>query len=257
MEREQKKEIKIEDILRPDEGEIHQIYGIIGSGKTYMATADILNDLKRGQVVYANWHINFDGIDEREDKILLVLRILGLPIRFLKVPKAQFHFVDSTDPLFPAKLGSLTDCIVYLDEGHLVFDSYVLTRMPIVERANVLHTRHFDRTIKVISQRATAIHTTVRGNVNRFFKCEKVFKLGKIILFRQTEYQELDANEKPDETKPVSTKMYFGKQYIFNAYNTKYLRGDMPKSQNNLAEVYRLKWTEAIKKFFSFKKTKT
>ena len=138
------------EIFPSDEGEIQQIYGIIGSGKTYFATADIFDDLKRGQVVYANWRINFEGYDQTENKVLLFFRLFGLKRKFIRIPKENFHFVDTTHGNFAYELGNLTDCIIYLDEGHIIFDSYVTTKMPIEARANVLHTRHFNRTIKII-----------------------------------------------------------------------------------------------------------
>jgi len=238
------------DLFPADEGSIDQIYGIIGSGKTYIATCQILEDLKRGQVVYANWKLNFEGYDERKDFFSLILGSLGFKRFYKNFPKENFHYLEIGED-FNEQLGKLTDCIIYLDEGHIVFDSYQLTRMPIEKRANVLHTRHFNRTIKIISQRPTAIHVTLRANVNRFFKCENLFKLGRIVLFKISEFQDLTGDETVDETKEYSSNIYFGKKKIFEMYNTKYLRGDMPVSQENKSEVYFLGWKERLSLTFS------
>lgn len=244
--------ISVLDLLPPDEGEINQYYGRIGSGKTYTATADILRDLKRGQVVYANWKINFQGYDESKIWWKKWAYLLGLKRQLLVVPKENFHYFPISSD-FTEKLSSLTDCKIYLDEGHLALDSYELSRMDISKRAAILHTRHFNRTINVISQRAMAIHVTVRANVNRFYRCECLFNLFGILLFRKTEFQDLMAgSETVDEDQEISRELYLGRKAVFNVYDTKYLRGDMPTSQTNFA--YFLK--PSLKQLFHLKENK-
>ena len=70
-------QLDIDKVLVVD-GSIDMIYGGLGSGKTYMATADVLRDLADGIVVFATWPINFEGIDETKQKGRLLWSLLSL-----------------------------------------------------------------------------------------------------------------------------------------------------------------------------------
>lgn len=245
-------EVDMFDIIPPQEGSMNQYYGRIGEGKTYAGTADAIDDLNHGVIVYTSWKLNWDGYDERNNFFARVLYKLGIKKFFWKFPKENWHYIDINREDIVEYIGSLTDCVLYLDEGHLVLDSYLATKMTREARANVLHTRHFDRTINVISQRPTAIHVVVRANVNRFFKLEKVLdirpfwkKNWRIVRFRKTEFQDTGAEDKPDESRiiledgregdyknAVSTKHYFSRKKIREAYDTKYLRTNAEHSQD-------------------------
>jgi len=226
------KEISNVDLLslfKSPEGEITQRYGRIGQGKTYGATADVLDELSRGRVVYANWRINYDGFDQRDSWLYLVSSLLFPWVnRFYKFPKENLHYLP-IDENFLDKFSTLTDCSVYIDEGHVIFDSYEMAKMSMQKRVAVLHTRHFNRSIHIISQRPTAIHVMMRANVNRFYKYEK-WLTKPFILFVRTEYQDM-SGESVDEEKPLSRKFYIGSKAIYKAYDSKYLRGDMQDSQ--------------------------
>jgi len=239
-----------------NEGELNLIYGRIGQGKTYIATCMIFDYLREGQVVYANWHINFKGLNEIDDKWNLFLGSIGLKVWFIDVPADNFHYIDTSDPDIHRKIGQLTDCIIFLDEGHLVYDSYITTKMDIRDRANILHTRHFNRMIYVVSQRPTAIHVTLRDNVNRYYKCEKGFHLFRWVRFKLYEYQDTDANGRPmeDDEFCVSKSSYWSRKEIFDSYDTKYLRGNAPISQINYAREYFIPWRVRFKLLFSRKK---
>jgi len=52
----------IDQYLKPDEGELHQIYGKVKNGKTLFATMLAWKDLMRGQSVLANWQIHWEGL---------------------------------------------------------------------------------------------------------------------------------------------------------------------------------------------------
>src|SRR3990170_527915 len=229
------KEIELLDLFPATEGMISQYYGRIGSGKTYTATSDVLELLRRGKVVYTNWHINYEGMNE-DDSILYILVSLILPWRrrFYRFPKENLKYLP-VDKDFHDKLSKITDAHIFLDEGHTAFDSYEMAKMSLDRRMSILHTRHFDRSIHIISQRPTAIHVVMRANVNVFYKCECLFGFGSIVRFKRTEYQDL-INESVDEQpeKEVGVKYYWGKQKVFEAYDTKYLRGDTPPSQKVL-----------------------
>jgi len=243
------KEIDLVGLFESSEGVISQYYGRIGQGKTYNATADVLDDLARGEVVYTNWRINYDGFDQRQSFFYLIRGIL-LPFvrRFYSFRKENLHFID-IDNDFLDKFEKLTDCKVYLDEGHVIFDSYEMTRMSMQKRKAVLHTRHFNRSINIISQRPTAVHVSMRANVNVFYKCEKLLSW-PFLVFRRTEFQDL-TGETVDETKPLSRKHYLADKRVLASYNTKYLRGGVPRSQEVYFDAYNLTYRDKFRALFS------
>lgn len=242
-------EIELLNLFSPSEGEITQRYGRIGQGKTYGATVDILDELQRGHVVYCNWKLNFDGFDQRKS-LLYVIGSIMFPwrSRFYNFPKENLRYIQ-IDENFIDNFSKLTDCSVYLDEGHVVFDSYEMAKMNMKKRTAVLHTRHFNRSINIISQRPTAIHVMMRANVNRFYKYEKLIG-SPFILFRRTEYQDM-TDETVDEEQPISTKLYFGSKKIMNMYDSKYLRGDTPQSQKVMFQAYDLSFIDRIKALYA------
>lgn len=223
-------EINLLDILPPIEGEITQRYGRIGQGKTYAATVDVLDELKRGHTVYTNWHIDFEGFDQtRSPFYLLATLLFPWKNKLIVVGKENLKFIN-VDEHFITNFSKLTNCSVYLDEGHVAFDSYEMAKMSMDKRVAVLHTRHFDRAIHIISQRPTAVHRVLRANVNRFYKYEKFGKKWPFILFRRTEYQDM-TDETVDEEQPLSVKLYLLNRKIARSYNSKYLRGDLELSK--------------------------
>lgn len=286
----EKKEIDILELLPPDEGEINQIYGRIGSGKTYCATKDIIDDLNRGQVWYVNWKINWKGYDQRDYWFYKILGILGLKKTYYVFKKENLHYVDlydlqnikvdgiSTGKEFIAWLSTITDAKLAFDEGHIAFNSYEKTKIG-MERINaVMWARHFDRSYLIISQRPSAIHITLRANVNRFYKCEKVFKfkIGKwtLLRFKKTEFQDTDDNDKPKEDKikklneethmledteeyqyAISEKRYWGRKKIFKMYDTKYRRDGMLPSQVNQVDIIQMSPKKFLQKWFMKKET--
>lgn len=241
------KDIDMLELLPADEGEINQIYGRIGAGKTYCAVREIVADLKRGQVWYVNWKIDWNGYSQYDNKWYLLLGLLGLKRYFYVFPKENLHFFEVKDT-FVDDIARLTDCKIALDEGHILFDSYEMAKMKLEKRNAVLWTRHFDRTYLIISQRPSAVHVTMRANVNRFYKCEKlldwkIFKW-RFIKFLKTEFQDTKDNDTPDETRvkdeegkdtdeyayAVSSVSYWGRKKFFKVFDTKYRREGMPSS---------------------------
>ena len=265
-------EVELLDIVPASEGQIDQYYGRIGCGKTYAATSDALDLLRRGNVVYVNWHMQYEGYDERKSKFhLFVSMIFPWIRRFYFFPKENLHYFEFSDNWAQTQdilIGStkevrkaadwadwfshLTDCHVFADEGHLIFDSYMATRMSMEKRASILHTRHFNRTIHIISQRPTAVHVAMRANVNIFYKCEKIFQFGRLVRFKRTEFQDMmNESVNEDEELAVGKKYYWGHARIFNSYDTKYLRGGMQKSQRVLFQAYDVGYFDRFKMFFS------
>lgn len=241
-------EINLLDLIPPNEGEITQRFGRIGQGKTYGSTVDVIDELRRGRIVYTNWHIDFNGWDQRNDLLFIVGGLLfPWRKRYFNFPKENLKFI-AVDENFIKEFSKITNASVYLDEGHVVFDSYEMAKMSMAKRVSVLHTRHFDRSIHIISQRPTAIHRMLRANVNRFYEYSKIMSW-PFLLFMRTEYQDM-TDETVDLEKPIARKFYRGKKHILQSYNSKYMRGDTPDSDRPNVDVYELSYLEKLKALF-------
>jgi len=237
-------EIDLVGLFSPQDGEITQRYGRIGQGKTYGATADVLDELKRGHVVYTNWKMNYEGFDQRESWLFVIGSILFFwRSKLFYFPKENLRYLP-IDENFMDTFEKLTDCSVYLDEGHVIFDSYEMAKMSMQKRVAVLHTRHFNRSIHIISQRPTAIHVMMRANVNRFYKYEKLIS-SPFLLFRRTEFQDM-TGETVDEEQPIGVKLYLGSKKIYSMYDSKYLRGNTPDSQSVFFEGFKVNFVNKI-----------
>lgn len=268
------------ELAPPLEGEINIYYGRIGQGKTSIGTKNILDSLMQGNVVAANWNIKWEGYDERKKFFPKLWGALGIKKNFLVIPKENFHFWNFarseydheryTD--FVTKLAGLTDIDVHLDEGHIPFDSYEATRMPETKRSAIFGMRHFNRSLTVYTQRANSVHINLRGNTNRFYKCEKLWQWNipftnhSICRFLVTEFQDLDnsstvredrvLDEEGQETTEykyaVSEFTYFATSWShFRKFDSKYLRGGLQPSQENNTALYRLTWKHRLIQFFS------
>jgi hypothetical protein len=181
------KEIDMMVLLPPDEGEMNFIYGRIGSGKTYVAMRRMIDDLRRGVIVYTNIKVDWTGYDERSSKWLLFLGVLGLKRKFFHFTPENLHYVDlisrgalenvvvdgkATGMDFVTWVSKITDCKCYWDEAQVLYDSYESTKVSIEKRNTVLLARHFDKTYVVVTQRPTSLHDVMRSQINRFFKME-------------------------------------------------------------------------------------
>jgi len=241
------------NIFEASEGSINMYYGLIGNGKTYAATSDILDLLNQGKVVYANWRIITEDFDDRDNFWMIIKNILFFRKRFYKIPCSKnLHFFDpeqfnSTGELVEW-LSGLNDCHIFFDEGQDMFDSYEGTKFSKAKRRLILHTRHYHRTLNIISQRPTAIQVSARGNVNRFYKCVKISS-GFLFFpprFARYEFQEMTGETVDENAEPISVKKYWGSNRVFKAYNTDYLAEGIPKSQSVFFEAYDLTLKEKL-----------
>jgi len=238
------------DAFSASEGSINMYYGMIGNGKTYAATSDILDLLKQGKVVYCNWKIIVPDFDDRQSLWLVFFNLVLFRKRFYKIPCAQnLHFFNPEDYASTADLvewlSGLNDCHIFFDEGQDMFDSYEGTRFSKSKRRLILHTRHYHRTLNIISQRPTAIQVSARGNVNRFYKCVKLAQW-PWVRFARYEFQQMTGETVDETVDPVSLKTYWGNSRVFNAYNTDYLAEGIPKSQSVFFEAFDLSFKEKI-----------
>jgi len=232
-------EIDLVGLFEPSEGELNQVFGKIGNGKTLLATEMVLEDLSRGEVVYTNWPIRYNGYDERNDKERALRNFVFGKKRYYAFRKENLRKI-AIDDKFSDTISELNNCKIYLDEGHVAFDSYEMAKMSMQKRAAILHTRHYNRTIVVISQRPTAIHATVRDNVNRFIKCEKVLTW-PFLLFRRTYTQSVGQDGLPDTEEDYDyKKLTIPSKRLLNAYNTRYLSEGMEPSQTVQFDAYDL-----------------
>ena len=210
------------DLFEPPEGSVNFYYGRIGNGKTYAATADILDLLERGRVVYCNWVINWSGFDQRSNGAHRLFHFIFFMRRFYVFKKENLRYF-SPDDVSVEFLSSLTDCDIFIDEGQWIFDSYEGTKFSKEKRRLILHTRHVNRSLNIISQRTKAIQVSARGQVNRFYKCEAVMRW-PFLIFRRTEYQDMAGDDVDEGADPISVKTYFARKKVLSAYDTKYLR---------------------------------
>jgi len=257
---------QLQDVFAAPEGSINLYYGLIGNGKTYAATSDILDLLRKGRVVYANWHIVVSDFDDRENFWLLLRNTLFFKKRFYKIPCAQnlYYFdvdrgcfdsqgrcVKAFDTMFEAVefFSNLNDCDIFWDEGQDMFDSYEGTKFSKSKRRLLLHTRHYHRTINIVTQRPTAIQVSARGNVNRFYKCVKLASWPRP-RFARYEFQKMTSETVDEEAEPISVKRYWGSNEVFRAYNTSYLSDGIKKSQSVFFKAWDLTFKDKVR-FFS------
>jgi len=245
--------IDLSELFPPLEHGLYAYYGRIGQGKTYAMTADILQALARGNVVYTNYPIDWRGYDERDNWSAVFLSLFFVKNKFYQFSESNLRRIE-IDETFHDTLSTLTDCIVALDEGYVAFDSYEMTKMSMKKRKNVLHTRHFDRSIWYTTQRPNAVHVTMRAQTNVFYKVTKLINFAGIVLFRRQEL-DLGSDDSVDENEVYSTKFYLGKSSIFEAYDTKYLRQGALASQQVLGVINGMSYIGRIGRFIRLSMT--
>ena len=268
---------QILDLVGVQAGFLAQIYGKIKHGKSYAACLLAIQTANKGQVVYINFPVKWDGYDERKLFRYRILGLLGLKRYYKYYPASNMKFCDLSDldnvkvegvatgKNFYDWFASLTSCTCFLDEGHIYYDSYVALKMDMNKRLAILETAHYDRSVYVISQRAGAIHAVLRGNINIFYKIEKTYQGMFGTHFRRVEFQETGADEKPNEERETivnpetgkksygdylfseSIVTYWGRKKVYRLYNSKYRRLGAKESQPNNAQIYRITWRDSVK----------
>lgn len=229
------------DHFKPPEGSLNMYYGRIGSGKTYSATADIIDLLKAGQVIYCSWPIDLEKyFDDRESFFITFFNTLFRRKEFYRIHSyLNFHYFSvlkrelydysgkvvkswSSQSDFIVWLDSLSYCHIFIDEAYRLFDSYEKTNMSMTKRAFALETRHNFRHINILAQRPTSIQVSQRSQVNRFYKCVKI-ATWPWVRFGRFEFQDMVSDTVDEMADPVSKKVYWGRMSIFMAYNSYYL----------------------------------
>jgi len=212
------------ELFAPVEGQVAFYYGRIRNGKTYSATADILDLLDRGEIVYANWRIEWEGIDERKSFSHVLMKLLFGKKDFFIYDKKNFHYFhpDEIDVDF---LGRLVGVHIFIDEGQWIFNSHVRNPDPVKQKL-ILHNGHYCRSLNIISQRPSNVFKDMRSQIHIWYKCDKVLGY-PFLLFRKTEYQDMKEENVDEDADPVSTKWYFGSARMLNAYDSHFMRLDL------------------------------
>lgn len=218
-------------------------YGLIRNGKTFSATSDILDLLSRGEVVYANWKINFEDFDERDSWLRSFLKFFFFKRYYFKYNATNFHYF-SPDDVDVDFLGRLVNVHVFIDEGQWLFNSHIRERaedeVAIAKRRLILHGGHYCRSLNIITQRPVNVFKDMRSQISIWYKCEKLFSFGKLILFRRQGFQHMK-NDEPDEELPDGRpKLYFASNRVMNAYNTHGMRAKDAITPSREYEVYEL-----------------
>jgi len=251
--------IESENDFPSNEGSINMYYGMIGSGKTYSATADIHDLLMRGETVYCSWPIEVENFDSRKSFFLTLFNLITFKNKFYEIKcKENLHYFDpeqfETKQEYIEWLNSLNNCHIFIDEAWDLFDSYEGTKFSKLGRGLILKTRHKKRTLNVIAQRPTSIQVSARGMCNRFYKCMKKNFLW-IPIFYRFEFQDMTLDNVDETKEPISTKIYIPKAKIFNSYNS-FAYGDQQPSQKLFYDTYLIKFNDFFKLFiyqiFSF-----
>jgi hypothetical protein len=235
------------------EGEVQHIIGKTGMGKTYEATRRALQFLYSGYTVYTTWRLNIpDYYDEREHFWPVLRNLILFRKNFVRFDfKENYKFVDlrsfdDEEGIFDTEkfsryLAKLTDCIFFLDEGQDTFSSH--KRAGEIARQSITRTRHMHKTLIIISQRAQAVDVNARGNVTFFYKCEKSWFpfLGSYFkVYRTEDIDEVNSNplwvrhdsQGREIWKAPVYHSGFGKKYIYDAYDSWYMRQQMVRSQD-------------------------
>lgn len=251
------------DVFEAQEGEIQHIIGKTGNGKTYEGTRRALEYLRQGYVVYTTWHMVLPDIfDEREDGESLIFKTLfGRKQFYVFDYKKNWNFLDIDRPDLVEFVAGLTDCIVFLDEGQDIFDSYEGTGMSKEKRKSLTRTRHMRKTLIIISQRAQAVAVSARANVTFFYKCVKGYAWFWPFLpyFKVYRTEEMDDSNFPvwetEDYKAPLWRSHFASKEVYESYNSWYLRAGLPKSQEVSFEAYDLSFRDKIKALINYFKT--
>lgn len=238
----------------------------MSGGVNTITTADIIEGLKQGRLIYGTWPINLEEFDDRLSfwHVLKNL-ILGRNLFYKVNCPRNYHYinaetgeVDGKYTFNPEKtayrdeyieyLNKLNHCDLYIDEAWRVIDSYAKTNFSMESRNLILVTRHKYRTVNLIAQRPTSIHVTARANMNRFYKFKKI-ATWPFVRFRRYEFQEMIGETVNEDADPISVKTYWASRKIFNSYNS-YYYGELNPLHKKSFEVYYLDLKEKLYSMF-------
>jgi hypothetical protein len=250
------------DTFQAQEGEVQQIIGKTGNGKTYEGTRRALDYLRQGFVVYTTWQLILPEVfDERESIEHLIFKTAFFKKRFYRFDfRKNWHYLDIDRPDLIEYVANITDAIVFMDEGQDVFDARGGMDRP--ARKTITRTRHMRKTLIIISQRAQAVDVTARANVTYFYKCVKTWAWFWPFrtYFKVYRTEEMDDQNYPiwEERMPNGDMWsapvwhsHFADQKVYDAYNSWYLRAGKEKSQEVHFDAFDLTLNDKIRGIFT------
>lgn len=249
MIKEQEKTQQIMAMFAPIEGVITCYYGKVRNGKTYSATADILDLLNRGEVVFANWEVQWQGYDQRKNKLLVFLKMLTGQNYFFQYKKDNFHyFSPELSPQETVRLlNKLVGVHIFIDEGQWVLNSHV--RNPDIEAQKLILTNgHYCRSLNIITQRPSNVFVDMRSQVNIWHKCVKVWL--KPLRFVRYDIEDMKDNlpdENEEKMQKYPRKAYWARKKVYMAYNTHVFRSQDAKLEVSSFKVYNVPLLDKIK----------
>jgi len=249
----EKADKEILDLFQPAEGQVAVYYGRIRNGKTYSATADILDLLARGHCVVANWKVAFDGFDERDSFRIVFWSTLFGRRHFFKYSPENLFYLDPeeliSNPDEVKWLSKLVGVDLFIDEGQWIFNSmdkdYSVDKMRLV-----LHNGHHCRALNIITQRPMNIFKTMRSQVNVWYKCEKRLSW-PVLLFQRTSYEDMK-DDHPDEEVASEVKTYVADRRVMDAYSTHAMREKDAIVFTPKFEYFKYRWLDCVKLVGSF-----
>jgi hypothetical protein len=203
---------------------IYCYFGKLGQGKTYAMTSDVIEYLNQGNVVYANYHIDWKGFSVKPSVLTLyAYYFLGKSYDQVFYPPTNFRYVE-TDEKFMSFFAQQGNAIFAIDEAYMLFDSYLSNKMSLKDRASVLQCRKYSRTLLYTTQRPESVHVTLRSMTNIFYACDRINLPLLGLIFRRREY-EMQNDMIDTSQKPVYTKVYRFNSGVAASYDTKQLIG--------------------------------
>jgi len=206
------------------EGENTLYYGRVRNGKTYSATKDIIDLIMRGEVVFANWKIDFSEfhLDQRDDFKTVFAKLFFGRRLFFRFDSSNFHYFHP-DQIDVAFLGRLVNVHLFIDEGQWIFNSQIRNPDP-EKRKLILHGGHYCRSLNVITQRPSNVFKDIRSQINVWYKCEKLMSWPWLVFMR-SRFEDMK-DDLPDEEKPSGkAKVYFADRRVMRSYATHGMRG--------------------------------
>lgn len=256
----------IQSLFRPEEGSNTCYYGRVRNGKSTAATADIIALLDRGEIVYANWRVDFKGYNQQNSfKDTFIKWVVGKKYFFHYKPE-NFVFVPPDDlitnsgDITIAYLNRLVGVHLFIDEGQWLFssldkkiDEEVIEKMKLI-----LHGGHYCRTLNIITQRPINISKNSRSQIHFWYKCEKLLSV-PFLLLRKTVFEDMkdDLPDEGDEDRKTytSTKLYVPSKKLLSAFDTHGMRAKDAievVSQYDVYETTFLQRTRLLASFLPF-----
>lgn len=203
-------------------------FGKMRQGKTLLMVRDVIKLLQKGEVVYTNFYINWDGTSGINWFTKFLHKLTLVPIK--KYPDTNLRLFRSWDDI-----SEVSACTVALDEGWLHFNSY--TRLPIDQQRRLLQSGKRRIDYMYTSQRPMQTDINMRWNTDVFVEAKKYTFFGiNFHKFSWYDLKEDDSNAVVEKVREVTHKdgsfdtidmaikraWLIHPKKIYNAYDTEF-----------------------------------